>query len=151
MPALTESRYDEFHLDECLGYRMLITMNAITARVANRYSRELGLEVHEGRILTVIRRYGPLSTGEIAQRAHLSKPKASRAIQLFIARGLVHSQPHPDDNRLVKLTLTPRGNALHDKVVPIILEVEAELSEAIGAPTRATMMTALDRMRQRLL
>lgn len=63
----------------------------------------------------------------------------------------MHSQPHPDDNRLVKLTLTPRGNALHDRVVPIILEVEAELSEAVGASTRAQMMSALDRIRQRLL
>lgn len=148
---MTETRDGEFNLDESLGYRMLITMDAITAVVSKRYSRELGLEVHEGRILTVIRRFGPLSTGEIAQRAHLSKPKASRTIQLFIARGLVHSQPHPDDNRLVKLTLTPRGNALHDKVVPIILEVEDELREAVGASTRAEVMAALDRIRQRLL
>src|SRR5690606_24371525 len=149
--TLTETRDGEFNLDESLGYRLLITMDAITKVVSKRYSQELGLEVHEGRILTVIRRFGPLSTGEIAQRAHLSKPKVSRTIQLFIARGLVNSQPHPDDNRLVKLTLTPHGNELHDRVVPIILEVEAELRDAVGASTRADMMAALDRIRHRLL
>lgn len=95
MPAVTEMRDGEFNLDRSLGYRLLITMDAITALVSKRYSRELGLEVHEGRILTVIRRYGPLSTGEIAQRAHLSKPKASRTIQLFIARGWCTASPTP--------------------------------------------------------
>jgi len=142
---------DEFHLDQCLSYRMLITVDAITARAAERYARELGITVHEGRILTVIRRFAPLSTGEVAERAHLSKPKASRTIQLFIARGLVSSQPHPDDNRLVNLTLTPRGHELHDKVVPLILDIEAQLAETIGMPARATMMSALDRIRQTLL
>jgi hypothetical protein len=34
--------------------------------------------------------------------------------------------------------------------VPIILEVEAELREAVGASTRAEVMAALDRIRQRL-
>src|SRR5215475_15208196 len=53
----------------------------------------------------------PLTTSELAERLRITKQGAAQIVADMQRRGYVERQPHPDDRRAQRLTLTERGEA----------------------------------------
>ena len=67
-------------------------------------------------VLAVLRREGPRTVGAIAQHLRLSQPTATRVVQALLDQGLVEVSKAGRDQRLKRMSLTPAGEALMDRL-----------------------------------
>lgn len=96
-------------LDRTLTWRMH-TLHKLTDQESQRlYPEETGLSLSDGRCLTAVGSFEPLSVNQLAQLANLNKAQASRSAQYLAEQGLITKADAPGDARGVELTLTPRG------------------------------------------
>lgn len=139
-----------FTLENFLPYHLHTVSLLIMQLTTRRYAQELDISVAEGRVLTAVSSFGPLSTHEIAGRTRMDKAKVSRAIKYLVARGWLLRDINPTDNRLIMLTLTSEGRTIHDAVVPIITAIEREIVDAIGLESKAAFVDMLAKIEAKL-
>ncbi len=60
-------------------------------------------------------RHGARTVCELADKQLISRPAASQAVDLLVAKGLVSRRPAPADRRRLHLELTPAGGHLLDE------------------------------------
>jgi DNA-binding MarR family transcriptional regulator len=100
----------------------------------------------EGRCLSAIGSFRPLSVNDLAARANLDKGQASRAAQSLVAQGLVRKQASPTDGRGVVLTLTAKGERSWQRVIDLVERRNAEIVACLNAGERAQLDRLLDRL-----
>lgn len=61
-------------------------------------------------------------------------------------RGLLDQRRDPDDGRRRILALTPAGQELHDRLLPLVAEVQTRLLEGFSADERASLVALLTRI-----
>jgi DNA-binding MarR family transcriptional regulator len=133
-----------FALDRALSYR-LHRLHKLTDRESEAaYLAELGLPLGEGRCLAAIGAFAPLSVNDLAQRANLTKARASRAAQSLVDRGLVLKRPSSADGRGVVLTLTSAGEALWARTMDLIARQNARIFGGLDAGEQAEFGRLLD-------
>lgn len=107
-------------LDRTLTWRMH-TLHKLTDQESQRlYPEETGLSLSDGRSLSVVGAFGPLSINQLAQLANLNKAQASRSAQYLAEQGLIAKEDTPGDARGVALTLTPRGRKVWQQTMAFI-------------------------------
>jgi DNA-binding MarR family transcriptional regulator len=125
----------------------LHTLAKLTDRVSQAaYLAEAGLPLGEGRCLSAIGSFRPLSVVDLAAAANLDKGQASRAAQSLVGQGLVRKQARPDDGRGVVLTLTAKGERVWQRVMDLVQRRNAEITACLSAAERAQLDRLLDRL-----
>lgn len=125
----------------------LHTLAKLTDRVSQQaYVSETGLPLGEGRCLSAIGSFRPLSVIDLAARANLDKGQASRAAQSLVVQGLVRKQASEFDGRGVVLTLTAKGERLWQRVMDLVERRNAEITACLSAVERAQLDRLLDRL-----
>jgi DNA-binding MarR family transcriptional regulator len=125
----------------------LHTLAKLTDRVSQQaYVTETGLPLGEGRCLSAVGSFRPLSVIDLAARANLDKGQASRAAQSLVDQGLVRKQASAIDGRGVVLTLTAKGERLWQRVMDLVERRNAEITACLSAPERAQLDRLLDRL-----
>lgn len=138
-----------FDLARFLPYRLSVTTNRISRAFARRYAADFGLSIPEWRVIAVLGSYAPLSSNQICRRAEMDKAKVSRAVTRLVSAGLLARKPNRDDQRLIELSLTRKGRAAYDAIVPLARQMERELTEALGPGERKTLDRLLAKLYQR--
>ena len=135
-------------LDRTYTHR-LHALAKITDRATQlAYEDEVGIPISEGRCLAAIGSFHPLSVNDLAMRANLNKAQASRSTQALVDQGMVLKQASELDGRGVVLSLTPKGQALWEKVIAIIARRNAEIMAALTNDEQAQLDYLLDRLIQ---
>src|SRR5580700_973806 len=67
------------------------------------------------RILLAIE-YGKDQVGKLARSARVAQPAMSKIVDHLINLDLIRRDPHPTDRRQIKLSLTPKGTAMMERV-----------------------------------
>ena len=62
----------------------------------------------------------------------MDKVRVSRAVRRAARRGLVHRAVDQSDRRRSRLTLTPAGRAIHDRIADLAREREAQILAALA-------------------
>jgi DNA-binding MarR family transcriptional regulator len=133
-------------LDRTLTYRLHQLHKLSDKASADAYAAECGLGLGEGRCLAAIGAFAPLSVVDLAQRANLDKAQASRAAQALVEHGWVSKVASPVDGRGVVLALTPRGVAMHRRVMALIERRNREIFGVLSAAERRALGHVLDRL-----
>ncbi len=134
------------HLGRTVTFR-LHTLAKLTDRVSQQaYVAETGLPLGEGRCLSAIGSFRPLSVIDLAARANLDKGQASRAAQSLVDRGLVRKQASAIDGRGVVLTLSAKGERLWQRVMDLVERRNAEITACLTAAERTQLDRLLDRL-----
>jgi DNA-binding MarR family transcriptional regulator len=134
------------HLGGTVTFR-LHTLAKLTDRVSQQaYVTETGLPLGEGRCLSAIGSFRPLSVIDLAARANLDKGQASRAAQSLVDQGLVRKQASTIDGRGVVLTLTAKGERLWQRVMGLVERRNAEITACLSAAERTQLDRLLDRL-----
>ncbi|MEX2631674.1 MAG: MarR family transcriptional regulator [Tistlia sp.] len=144
--APREGAREGFSLGAFLPYRLSVTTNRISRAFARRYSARFGLSIPEWRVLAVLGSFAPLSSNEICERTAMDKAKVSRAVALLTGKGLVDRAPHPQDQRLLRLSLSAAGRRSFEAVVPIAERLEDELTAELSDRERAVLDRCLERL-----
>jgi DNA-binding MarR family transcriptional regulator len=114
-------------LDRFLPYRLSITSNLVSDRIARAYEALFGLTIPEWRLIAVIAEVEAITQAEIGERTRMDKVTVSRAAIALVERGLLTRAPNPSDKRSHHLSLTPAGRDLYGSVAPKALELEARI------------------------
>jgi DNA-binding MarR family transcriptional regulator len=142
------ARRAPFRLERSVTHR-LHTLSKLTDRVTQQaYLADAGMALGEGRCLSAVASFGPLSVNDLAGLANLNKGQASRAAQVLVERGLVAKTAAPTDGRGVVLTLTDAGAAQWQRLEPVIARRNAEITACLSDDERRQLDSLLDRLLQ---
>ncbi len=133
-------------LDRFLPYRLSVLTNRVSDAIAQQYSERFDLTIAEWRVMAALGNTPGLSASEVATRTAMDKVQVSRAVANLVEKTRVERSADPQDGRITRLALSPRGQAIYLQVVPHALELEARLIATLSADERAS----LDRVMQKL-
>lgn len=125
------------NLNRFLPYRLSVLSNRISGAIARRYSERFDLTIPEWRTMAVLGEFSELSAGEVATRTAMDKVQVSRAIARLVAMKRVQRLRDDRDARITRLSLTTKGRAIYDEIVPLALSLEEVLLGALSSAERA--------------
>ena len=133
-------------LEKFLPYRLSVLAQLVSESLHDLYAGPFGLSVTQWRVMAALGRFAPLTASDVGQRIVMDKVAVSRAVASLMKRDLVERATDLDDRRRASLCLTEQGRAMHAEIVPIALEYETELYEALSPEERQTLNGLCDRL-----
>jgi DNA-binding MarR family transcriptional regulator len=141
-------------MDKPLLHPLLCVNNNLhkTARtVARIYTEELlTLDIKRAQfsILTALSLMGEASITELAIQLEMDRSTASRTLKPLQQRGLIATTVSERDGRAKMLTLTPAGQALHRKALPLWQRAQKRIIKAFGAKDWLSLNANLESLRE---
>ena len=120
-----------------LTYRMHLLHKLTDQESQRRYLEEAGLSLSDGRCLSTIGAFEPISVNALAQMANLNKAQASRAAQALVDQGLVDKAGSASDGRGVlpfHANLLQAAISTESPVQPVVLRYRDAHSAISAAP-----------------
>lgn len=145
--ALAAARLD---LDTFLPYRLSVLSNRVSAAIARHYSDRFGLSIPEWRVMAVLGQTPGLSAREVAARTAMDKVQVSRAVASLVAARRVTREADGKDGRITRLSLTQKGRAIYDEIVPLALHLEAVFLAALTREERETLSRLMEKLAGRV-
>jgi len=105
-----------------------------------------GLAPSEWRVLATLAGGESTSIGRLAQIVVMKQPTVTRLLDRMEATGHVQRAPHDGDRRITLVTITPRGQALTEKLVPLAREHEARVLAPVGKRHAGELKDTLRRL-----
>jgi len=133
-------------LERTLTYRLHQLHKLTDADSQSLYPEQTGLSMSDGRCLSTIGSFAPLSIQALAEKANLNKGQASRAAQSLVDQGLVRKADHPGDGRGVLLTLTPAGRQVFQNAMALIAQRNQDIFGCLSAQEQTTLSALFDRL-----
>lgn len=137
-------------LDRFLPYRLSILSNRASDAIARHYSDRFGLSIPEWRVMAVLGQTPGLSAREVAERTAMDKVQVSRAVGSLADARRVKRDEDSTDGRITRLSLTAKGQAIYDEVVPLALHLEEIFIAALTPEERKTLNRLMDKLTERI-
>jgi DNA-binding MarR family transcriptional regulator len=134
-------------LETFLPYRLAVLASVTTQALAVVCASH-GLSQTEWVILSAIAERPQTSAKAIGATFHMQKAKVSRAVSALVRQELIRAVPHRGDRRLVELTLTPQGQALHRRCAMAAADFSRQLEDALTAADREALVRGLAKVVQ---
>jgi DNA-binding MarR family transcriptional regulator len=96
------------------GYRLAHALEDVIASVGS------DVRPREFAILNRLHQHGELTQVQLAELTYKDRPAITRMLDRLIARRLVKKVVNPTDRRAFMVSLTPRGMAIRDAIVPLM-------------------------------
>ena len=109
------------------GFRMILIGNYYSGQIWTLLQKEFGLLRDEFAILANLHDYGPMTANVIRAMTGRPKNSISRGTIKLIQNGYVAAAEDSIDRRHTILTITPAGEALFQKVIPLFRAREKEM------------------------
>jgi DNA-binding MarR family transcriptional regulator len=148
--AVKTSAEPQLMLQQYLPYRLAVVARAISNELAQRYSDDCGISTPEWRVIAHLAAVPACSSGELCERTAMDKATVNRAVSRLVAAGHVLADVAKRDRRLNVLTLSARGKAIHKVVVPLALDVEAKLLDALSAGEQSVLFRSIEKLSRRI-
>jgi DNA-binding MarR family transcriptional regulator len=133
-------------LENFLPYRLSVLAQLVSESLHDLYAGPFDLSVTQWRVMAALGRFAPLAASDVGQRIVMDKVAVSRAVGTLMTRGLVERATDRQDRRRATLRLSARGRAMYGRIVPLALDYEARLSEALSGEERRSFDALSDRL-----
>ncbi len=134
-------------LADFLPYLLSVTSNAVSSRIADAYRAGFGLRIPEWRVMAVLGDAGALTQRDLTEATLMDKVAVNRACKELEDRGLAARTANVRDGRSHHLELTEAGRAMHARIMPLALEMEARVFDGFTADEQRTFRAFLARLR----
>ncbi len=138
-------RSQRLHMQEPLGLLIAAARSRIKQVVLARVAA-YGLTPQQFWTLVALREHPGISQAGLAERVRADAPTVSRTLGALLDRGLVRSEPDPDDRRRSRVLLTRAGERLADEVSTVAQEVRAVVVDGMTGAEEAAVRRALKRI-----
>jgi DNA-binding MarR family transcriptional regulator len=135
MPSSTAAKR-KLDLEHFVPYRLSVLSNRVSSAIARQYSDRFGLTIPEWRVMAVLGGSPGLSAREVATRTAMDKVQVSRAVETLMRARRVARTEDATDGRILRLSLTAKGRAIYDEVVPLALHLEDVFLSALKPEER---------------
>jgi len=139
-------RRSELDLNEYLPYLINRVGSALAARFTADELAAHGLSIAMWRVLAVLSSNGGQRQIDLAELTSIDASTLSRLVTRLVRMGLVTRSRSRTDSREVVVTLTAKGRALLNRLLPLALGLEDTLSFGVPRKDLATVKRALRRM-----
>ncbi|WP_238550641.1 MarR family winged helix-turn-helix transcriptional regulator [Blastomonas sp. AAP53] len=136
-------------LSDFLPYRISITSNAVSDLIAREYRTRFGLKIPEWRVMAVLGDVGEATQRELVAATRMDKVAVNRATKTLGDRALIQRAPNMSDGRSHHLALTPAGRALYGEIMPLALEMEAQVLAVLDDQEQAQLGNLLGKLLHR--
>lgn len=143
------------HIDQFITFRLTRLSNALRNNLSKRYLEEFGLSLPEWRLLALITRFSPVRFSELTNRSSMDKGQVSRTLRVMAKSGLIKMKVLKQRSRSaealaapVVVSVTPKGKALYNSVLPVARRRQAEVLLTLSAAERAQLYSILDKLFQ---
>jgi DNA-binding MarR family transcriptional regulator len=126
-------------LEDFLPYRLNVLAAEVSEGLAKVYSERFGLDIPGWRVIATLGQFGQGTAKAIGDHSHMHKTKVSRAVTELERRGFVARSSNPQDKREAFLALTPQGEAVYRRIVPLAQTYQKALVQALAASHRAAL------------
>jgi len=133
-------------LDRTLTYRLHLLHKLTDIESQRAYVSGAGMSMSDGRCLTAVGTFAPLSVNDLAQKANLNKGQASRAAQSLVDQGLVVKAASKTDGRGVVLTLTAKGKKAWQRTMEVVGQRNLDIFGVLSAAERTQLSDFFDRL-----
>ena len=110
------------------------------------YARRFRLTVSTWKTLTVIGRFGPLSANAAGTHSSLEPDKVTRAVDALVKQGYVLRRQDSTDRRKVVLSLSAKGQRVHDELNRLRDIIEHEFLRVLSSSEIAALYRILDKL-----
>lgn len=142
-PRATTEELRRHAPETLITFRVSVLSQLLARLVDTSVGQDLGLSSRQWRVLVVLNRLGPTTSGAVARMASLDHSQVSRASFELAAKGLVVQGEDAADRRRQVLSLTPAGIALLCDGLGGSLERERRLRASLGEADYAALGRAL--------
>jgi DNA-binding MarR family transcriptional regulator len=136
-------------LADFLPYRISITSNAVSDLIAREYRSRFGLKIAEWRVMAVLGDVGEATQRELVAATRMDKVAVNRATKALGERALIQRAPNMRDGRSHHLALTVTGQALYTEIMPLALQMEAQVLDVLDKDETAQLARLLGKLLQR--
>lgn len=136
-------------LADFMPYRISITSNAISDLIAREYRSRFGLKIAEWRVMAVLGDVGEATQRELVAATRMDKVAVNRATKALGDRALIQRAPNMSDGRSHHLALTAEGKALYAEIMPLALQMEAQVIEVLDTEEKAQFSALLGKLLNR--
>lgn len=116
-------------------------------RINGRALAPLGISTAQAYPLVLIAQNDGIRQGELAERLDIEGPTLVRTLDQLGGMGLVDRRPDPGDQRARTLHLTPAGEALSQRVEPVLYSTRARLLAAVADDEIDVCLRVFDALR----
>jgi DNA-binding MarR family transcriptional regulator len=139
---------ENLRLENQLCFALYAATHAITRSYRGRLG-ELGLTYPQYLVLLVLLEHPTMTSGALARTLQLDAGTLTPLLKRLSAAGLVARERRAEDERVVEISLTPAGRALHDDLVQARKGVRCDI--ALNDAELASLRTALHQLTANLL
>lgn len=112
--------------------------------------KRLNLSLSHMRALQILMPDRALPLKELAEQLHMTPPSVTALTRRLVQTGLAQRTPHPEDSRIVLLSLTDAGRALYEQVTQEHIQRMARLLQGLSAAEQQQFLDLLERAVQAL-
>ena len=134
-----------FAIEESLGYLVNRAARAFASRLAAEL-RPFDVGIGQWAVLLHLWANDGLTQAQLARRVAIEQPTMVRTIDRMERDGLVTRTPDPNDRRASRISLTDRGRALRDDLVPLADEVNRAATGTLTDEEVATLRRLLGKL-----
>lgn len=116
----------------------------VTRRVGEITAAE-GLGVDQWLVLRRLAEQGDQAMRDLVADTRLDDSTLTRVVDRLAALGALYREVDPTDRRRVRVALSARGRATHDRLAPAVEDVEGRLLEGLDAAEVVATLTRLGR------
>lgn len=106
-----------------------------------------GFTAHQYTVLSLIRRFAPVSSAEIARKLRVTAQSAGESIKTLEERRLVTRSPLSEDRRSHALSVSTQGRRALARADKLIVEAEKRFFGSLSAAERAAFDKTIHRLR----
>ena len=140
-------RVDARYLQSLVGFNARMAALKIIGQFVPRMAG-FGLRVVDFSILSLIHHNPGITSRQLCDTLNLLPPNLVGKIGGLERRGLLLRHPHPLDRRAQSLQLTAEGQALMREAEKAASQLEIEVSQALSAAERRTLIRLLQKLYQ---
>jgi len=136
---------NQFVIEDSLGY----LVNRAARMMAHQLAEELrpaGVGIGQWAVLMFLWERDGRSQAELSRVVAIEPPTMVRTIDRMVRDGLVRRVPDPDDGRISRISLTERGRALRDELVPRAVAVNQANLDRLSPAEGRTLRQLLSKL-----
>jgi DNA-binding MarR family transcriptional regulator len=133
-------------LDRYVPALITFIANKLSRSATVLYQKRFGVNVTEWRILVLLAIEPGIPASRICHVIGFDKGPVSRTLGLMQERGLVAIEADVHDRRSHSITITPKGRAIHDRIMVVALERERKLLDCLRPDERELLIDLLGRV-----
>lgn len=130
---------------------LLPRIMSLVVREDQYQCRNLELSIPQLRLLRAVHERGEATMGGVSQALHVAPPAATMTADRLVGQGLIRRKEDPEDRRVVRLCLTPKGKGIMDRFIRAKKSRWLQIMKSLNETDRRSLMTALRQLYQLLV